>query len=251
VTIVKQPLIFLIFLSTMFCGVPDLTAGNLSLIEKRLIELDKLNKQAVEQIGELPQNGSVEIEAKITPREGAPGEPSLSSDIPERIDYTKKTILSLDEKVPYTVQISASQSKQQCYRVAAMLRRTGYPAFTASLRLKDQQIWYRIFVGSYATEQEAEKTRQSLESDEITDSFIRNMPYAIQVGKEGTLESFKELREKLSSMQYMPYTGYVRDTQSDATQIRLLLGAFETKEDTTSLIDTLRSEKLEVKVVNR
>jgi hypothetical protein len=243
---------FLIFLSTMFCGVLDLTAGNLSLIEKRLIELDKLNKQAIEQIGELPQNGSVEIEAKISPREGAPDEASLPLDIPaRRIDYTKKTILSLDEKVPYTVQISASQSKQQCYRVAAMLRRTGYPAFTASLRLKDQRIWHRIFVGSYATEQEAEKTRQSLESDEITDSFIRNMPYAIQVGKEGTLESFKELREKLSSMHYMPYTGYVRDTQSDSTQIRLLLGAFETKEDTTSLIDTLRSEKLEVKVVSR
>lgn len=236
----------------MICGALDTTAGNLSLIEKRLIELDKLNKQAVEQVGELPQNGSVEIEAKITPSEVAPGETSLPLNTStKRIDYTKKTILALDEKVPYTVQISASQSKQQCYRVAAMLRRTGYPAFTVSLRLKDQRIWHRIFVGSYATEQEAEKTRQSLEADEITDSFIKNMPYAIQVGKEGTLESFKELREKLSSMHYMPYTGYVRDTQTDTTQIRLLLGAFESREDTTALVDILRSEKLEVKVVNR
>lgn len=236
----------------MFCCVHSVTAGNLSLIEKRLIELDRLNKQVVEQVGELPQNGSVEIEAKVSPGEVTPGDTGASQEVTrKRIDYTKKTILALDEKAPYTVQISASQSKKQCFRVAAMLRRTGYPAFTASLRLKDQQIWHRIFVGSYATAQEAENTRQSLEADEITDSFVKNMPYAIQVGKEGTIESFKELREKLSSMHYMPYTGYIRDTQSDTTQIRLLLGAFESKEDTTALVDTLRSENLEVRVVNR
>lgn len=248
-TIVKKCLTCFTILASLLCGAIGASGGNLSLIEKRLIELDKLNKQAVEQVGELPQNGSVEIVAKVSPGESSavshPGAPS------KRFDFAKKTVLALDEKVPFTVQISASRSQQQCFRVAAMLRRAGYSAFTGSLMLKDQGLWHRIFVGSYATMEEAEKTRQSLEKDEISDSLIRNMPYAIQVGRNGSLESFKELREKLLVMQHMPYTSYVRDMTTNATQIRLLLGAFETKEDTATLLNTLRTEGLEARVVNR
>lgn len=239
----------ILFTALLVCWPLAASSGNLSLIEKRLIELDKLNKQAVGKVGELPRNGSVEIEAKV--RLG-PETAGVSSDSQEKqIEITKKTVLAIDTKVPFTVQISASRSQQQCYRVAAMLRRTGYPAFTGSLKLKDQGIWHRIFVGSYATQEEAEKTRQSLEKDEITDGLVRNMPYAIQVGGDGTLESFKELREKLSAMQYLPYTSYVRNMSTDAIHTRLLVGAFETKEDTAPLLSSLRTAGLDVRVVNR
>ncbi|MBU1566233.1 MAG: SPOR domain-containing protein [Proteobacteria bacterium] len=245
----KKRLALLLVLTSLFCGVAVASAGNLSLIEKRLIELDKLNKQAIEQVGELPRNGSAEIEAKVSP--GETSSESTPGSTGKRFDFSKKTVLAIDEKVPFTVQISASRSQQQCYRVAAMLRRTGYPAFTSSLKLKDQGLWHRIFIGSFATMEEAEKTRQSLEQDEIADSLIRNMPYAIQVGREGSLASFKDLREKLVVMQHMPYTSYVRDVATNATQIRLLLGAFETKEDTATLLNTLRMEGLEARIVNR
>lgn len=246
----KQYLAFHVILASLFCGAFTASAGNLSLIEKRLIELDNLNKQAVELIGELPQNGSVEIEAKVLPGESsslaAPGRAPG-----KRFDFTKKIVLALDEKAPFTVQISSSRSQQQCYRVATMLRRTGYPAFTGTIKLKDQGIWHRIFVGSFATIEEAERTRQSLEKDEIADSLIKNLPYAIQVGRDGSLDSFKELRDKLSMMQHMPYTCYVRDMATSATQTRLLLGAFENKGDTTTLLNSLRAEGLEVRIVNR
>ncbi|MFH0785044.1 MAG: SPOR domain-containing protein [Pseudomonadota bacterium] len=243
----KQSSVFFIILFSLFFLISNASAGNLSLIEKRLIELDKLNKQAVEHVGELPQNGSVEIEAKVLP--GVQITPVTSNN--DRFDYTKKTVLALDEKVPFTLQISASRSQQQCYRVAAMLRRTGYPAFTGSFKLKDQGLWHRIFVGSFATKEEAEKTQQSLEKDEIKDSLVKNMPYAIQIGKSGTLESVKELREKLLAMQYMPYTSYARDVTTNTPLTRLLIGAFETHEDTMTLLNTLREKGLEAKVVNR
>ncbi len=249
VTTVKHCIAFSISLIALFCVVFGASAGNLSLIEKRLIELDKLNKEAVGNVGELPQNGSVEIVAKVSPSE--PDSQTPSETPSKRFDFTKKTVLALEEKAPFTVQISASRSQQQCYRVAAMLRRTGYPAFTGSLKLKDQGLWHRIFVGSFATMEEAEKTRQSLEKDEITDSLVRNMPYAIQVGREGTLESLKALREKLLLLQYMPYSSYVRDMATNATQTRLLLGAFESKEDSATLVNSLRAEGLEARVVNR
>ena len=242
------PVFLFIFLS-LLPGAFTASAGNLSLIEKRLIELDKLNKQVVEQVDELPKDGSVEIEAKVG--SGVGQDLTTKENTGKRVDFTKKTVLALDEKVPFTVQISASKSQQQCYRVAAMLRRTGYPAFTGSLKLKDQVLWHRIFVGSFATKEEAEKIRQSLEDDEITESLVKNMPYAIQIGKSGSLESFKEPRDKLVTMQYLPYTSYARDLSSNTIQTRLLLGAFETKEDTITLLNILRDKGLDARVVNR
>ena len=246
--IVKLP-VFLIFVLSFFAGSSTALGGNLALIEKRLIELDKLNKQAVQQAGEIPQNGSVEIEAKVKP--GVTSVTAAPNIAEKRIEFTKKAILAIDEKQPYTVQISASRSQQQCYRVAAMLRRTGYPAFTASIVLKNQGIWHRIFIGSFATREEAEAIKQNLEKDEIPDSMIRSMPYAIQIGKAGTLESFKDLRNQLSTLQYMPYTTYVRETTTNTPHTRLLVGAFETKEDAANLLTALRKEGLTASVVNR
>ena len=240
---------YLVCLILFFQGPSLAFGGNLALIEKRLIELDKLNQQAVQEAGEIPKNGSVEIEARVKP---GVADPNTDTGIGEgRFQFSKKAVLAIEEKLPFTVQISSSRSQQQCYRVAAMLRRTGYPAFTASITLKDQGLWHRIFVGSFATREEAEKTRQNLEKDEIPDGMIRSMPYAVQIGNAGSLESLKSLRDKLSAMQYMPYTSYVRETTSNQPQTRLLIGAYETKEDATNLLAALRSEGLTAIVVNR
>lgn len=41
-------------------------AGNKQMVEKTVEELDDLNKQAVQQIPDLPENGTVDIKARVT-----------------------------------------------------------------------------------------------------------------------------------------------------------------------------------------
>lgn len=227
--------------------------GNLSLIEKRLIELDQLNKQAVQQAakqaGGLPENGSVEIEAKVLPTGSK--QPSPSGEIERSFEFNKKAILAIDKKLPFTVQISSSRSQKQCYKVANMLRRAGYPAFTASLELKGQGIWHRIFIGSYATREAAEETRQKLVQDEISDGFIRSLPYAIQIGNSGEYEEIKLLRQDIFAMEYLPYTTTIRDMETDQPKLRLLIGAYKEKNDTSSLLAELRKSGINARVVTR
>jgi len=45
-------------------------AGNKAKVEQRTKELDELNKQAVQQIPDLPKDGTVELKAKAEYREG-------------------------------------------------------------------------------------------------------------------------------------------------------------------------------------
>lgn len=234
----------------LFAVSTNVCAGNLSLIEKRLIELDKLNKQAVEQVGIIPKNGSVEIMANVTP-----GNKPLSKNLPgvqERsFQFGKKKIHAMDNPRPFTVQISSSSSQQQCYRVATMLSRAGYPAFTSSLTMDDLKVWHRIFVGSFATREEAEKTKELLTKEEISDGFIIHMPYAIQVGPTGNLASLKALRDKLFSLEYLPYTSHVLNTTTNTTEARLLVGAFKSRGASTELVSFFRHNGLQVRVVPR
>ncbi len=240
-----------VFLIVVFLlsGVTSAISGNLSLIEQRLQELDQLNKQAVRKAGNIPKNGSIEIEATILP--GMAETKSLPGVTEKRFNFGKKTILTLEKKSLFTVQISSSQGKEQCYRVASMLRRAGYPAFTSKVNFNDKGIWHRIFVGSVTTREAAETIKNNLETDEISDGFIRQMPYAIQVGDAApNLAGFKNLKKKLSSLYCLPYTSYVQD-QNNSRQIRLLVGAFKTREDSANLLSGLRQSGLQVRVVNR
>lgn len=245
----KQLISILAVLTLSVIGSSICSGGNLSLIEKRLIELDELNKQAVKKSGELPKDGSVEIQATVLPTGSK--KPSSTGVIERSFDFGKKTILSIDKKLPFTVQISSSQSQKQCYRVATMLRRAGYPAFTASLELKDKGVWHRIFVGSYSTREEAEVIKNKLEDDEISDGYIRSLPYAIQIGKAGTYDQIKTLRNDIFKLEYLPYTSTVRDTNLQKPQTRLLLGAYREKADTSSLLASLRQSGVEARVVTR
>ncbi len=240
-------IIVIFLLSTM----TNVWSGNLSLIEKRLLELDQLNKQAVQKSGEIPKDGTIEIHATALP--GGTKTDSFPHVIEKSFDFGNKQILTIEEKSPFTVQISSSQVKKQCYRVAAMLRRAGYPAFTSEVDFKEKGVWHRIFVGSYSSRDEADMMRLILENDEISDGFITNLPYAIQIGKatDHNVDNYiKTLRDQVFSLNYMPYTSYM--VSEDKTRMtRLLVGAFKSKEEAHHLVSNLRENGLKVKLTNR
>jgi cell division septation protein DedD len=244
---VKHSLVVALLVAVVLSLGQPSQGGNLSLIEKRLEELDRLNREAVQKAGKIPQNGSVDITARVLPGRAvtAPGVTET------RFDFGKKTITAIDEKQPLTIQISASRSKEQSFKVANMLRRTGYPAFTASLQRQGEEEWHRIFVGSFARREEAEQVKQALEQDQISDTLIRNMPYAIQVGTAGSHDDLREIKDQVAAIKYLPYMGSVRDTADNQSRSRLLVGAFESREEAAALLDELRRTGFEARIVNR
>lgn len=45
-------------------------AGNKKMVEKEVKELDELNKQAVQQLPDLPKDGTIDLKAKVTQENG-------------------------------------------------------------------------------------------------------------------------------------------------------------------------------------
>lgn len=224
-------------------------AGNLEMIEKRLLELDKLNKAAVRQSGDLPADGSVSLRAKVTPKKSFVGE-SATKTPPPQFDFEEITTLSIDRKQPFTVQISASRSQQRSYRVAVLLQKAGYPAFTGTVRLADTGVWHRIFVGAFETRKAAAEILKKLEDKQITDGLVRSMPYAVEVDGNGSMDPKKRI-ERLRQMQFLPYTTKVRDTRTGAALTRVLIGAFDKKEGGADLLARIQKQGLQARMVNR
>ncbi len=80
---------WIIFVVVIFiCFASSTRAGNKAMVEQNTKELDKINKQAVGQLTDLPKNGTVQIKAKAKYKEGV-----IQFDV-----YDKKVVSDTEEK---------------------------------------------------------------------------------------------------------------------------------------------------------
>ena len=57
-------------LTVMWFDLSIVWAGNERMIEKEVQELDRMNKQAIQEIPDLPKDGHIELKARAVPRRG-------------------------------------------------------------------------------------------------------------------------------------------------------------------------------------
>ncbi len=80
-----------------FCmAIPASSAygGNREMVEKEIKELDELNKQAVQQLPDIPQNGTIDLKAKVIQQDGKP----KIDVIEHRVSPKKTKMAPLDKK---------------------------------------------------------------------------------------------------------------------------------------------------------
>lgn len=73
---------------------------------------------------------------------------------------------------PWSVQISATQDRTAAQRLEEKLKSKGFDAFIVEAEI-DSGRWHRVRVGRFSSSQEAEKTRQDLQSKEnLANAFV-------------------------------------------------------------------------------
>ena len=211
-------------------------AGNLSIIEKRLKELDKLNKQAIKQVVKIPENGTIKATLNIP----------AGNNI-EQITVKKLLINNAKESLPFTIQISASTKHNRILDVARKLRKANIPAFVSTSFQHKGTSWWRIFVGAFPTKILAKKFSKKLEEQSLPKGFISHRAYALQVGKEVTEEDALLLEQELEAQDYLPY----RTLGATDGLVRVLLGAFKTEQEAEAAMGILSKETAPVSIVLR
>ena len=118
--------------------------------------------------------------AKIASPEKPPPSPAALTAVPELPrEKLKKAIASIERPrevsnspVAFTLQLSASQAREDADRFAAKLRAQGYQPYIVESDLKDRGRWYRVRMGKFSSKEAAAKFRDDFHRETKLDAFV-------------------------------------------------------------------------------
>jgi len=113
-------------------------SGNIARIKIPTVPAPVPSEDAVKPVSEvsLPQQGASAISETVTTDKSEPAVPVPTA-------------------LPYGIKVSYTQDFPTAEEAVAALKTQGHEAYIAKVDLKEQGIWYRIFIGPFASEKEA------------------------------------------------------------------------------------------------
>ena len=157
----------------------------------------------------------------------------------------KKELTPQIKPLPYTIQVSAYRDPKTSNRVARKLITGGDPAFTSPVDLPEKGKWYRVYIGNYSTLAEAKTAATGLKNRKFRYVHIAKKPFTIQVGHPASESEAQKLEARLKTKGYLAYSLPV---VSDQNQIRVLIGAFESRAAAESLTEQLKEDGFDSRI---
>ncbi len=148
---------------------------------------------------------------------------------------------------PYTIQVGSYRDPMKSMRIALHFRKKGDAAFTSPAYLKSG-VWHRIFMGFYATLAEARKAAAVLKKRRFRQYDIFKKPWALQLGIFKTREGARAMRRIMYKLGMVPYQ--VKDLYA-TSDYRMLLGAYETRQEAARIAAMLRKKNIDSRIVQR
>jgi tetratricopeptide (TPR) repeat protein len=141
--------------------------------------------------------------------------------------------------LPYTIQVSAFRDPQTSIQVAAKLQTHGDRAFACPVEIPAKGKWNRVYIGYYPTYEEAKAAAAGLKQRNFRYVHVTKTPYAIQVGRVSSEQEAQILKSRLRDKGYLAYS---LPAGSGPNQIRILVGAYESRKAAEELKNQLKKD---------
>jgi cell division septation protein DedD len=143
---------------------------------------------------------------------------------------------------PYSLMLSSCRLIENAQKVVADYRNKGLSPFIVKVELGKGQVWWRIMAGCYETREEAVKAKEQYG---LKDALIKKTPYTNLIGTFSSKENARYEARRLEKLGYSPYpiTG--------EKSLRLLVGAFETREGAQKQNVELQSKGIPSHIIER
>ena len=177
-----------------------------------------------------PQGASVTLEKKVAEGLPLPATPN-------------------EQNQPYTIQVRATQYLGMAKDTVAALKLQGHDAYREMVDLKEKGVWYRIYIGRFATENEAQQyIREKKIAVAYPDWMIYkadkmvvsapaplNRPYAIKVSYTQDFRAAEEAVAALKAQGHEAYSTKV-DLQKKGIWYRIFIGPFSSENEARQYI---------------
>lgn len=184
--------------------------------------------------------------AESRPADGTP-DGKEEAPIQKQSSPATATVEKEDGYYPYTIQVSSYRDARKSKRITLALRKKGDAAFTSPVFLKSG-VWHRIFLGFYPSLSEARKAAALLKKRRFRQHDIFNKPWTLQVGIFKTREGARAMERIMYKLSLVPYRIKDMYTTSD---LRLLFGAFETRQEAARVAGVLKKQDIDSRIVLR
>ncbi len=146
---------------------------------------------------------------------------------------------------PYAYRIKAYREKDDAFQLGVELTSMGRRAFIGISRLGTTGDWYRVYVGSFRTPEEAENMREDLAGDGFEEAVLTMIPYAIAIQPPDHDPRGETLENQLLASGFLPYR---RSGNGDR---EVLVGGFQSPEEARTTMEALTRAGYEARVVQR
>ncbi|MCG6533778.1 MAG: AAA family ATPase, partial [Syntrophales bacterium LBB04] len=143
---------------------------------------------------------------------------------------------------PYSLYLGSVPTAELAKRGVLQHMKKGISPYAVRLQLSNG-VWYRIYAGAYAEQQDGEKL---IREKNLRDAKVVQIPWANLIGVYSSSGEVESRATHLRDLDYFPYVVDCRDGTK-----RLYVGAFYEKERAEGLHEELKARGIETQTVKR
>lgn len=201
-------------------------------------ELDNKHSSETSDASSQPISGSQE--PVITPLQvGSAAD--IPSDVPSGAGSSPSHVDG--QFYPYSIRYSSYRHPNQAAAAIAEITKLGLSPYVVRVDSGDANIWWRLYIGLYATKQEA---RSVIKTYNLRDAAVLTTHYACRISEFTNETDLMNMFQQLKMSGYFPYT-----FQKSEGRYFLYLGAYEKKIEAENLCRKLQNTGISCQVVKR
>ena len=163
---------------------------------------------------------------------------------PKEIPKTKELpVATKPIRYPYSLCTGSFRTLGQAKKEIELLKKNGPWAYWNHVDLGKKGKWFRIFMGTFTTLEEAEKAKRKYS---LSSATISKTPYTVEIGEFLSKEALNEKIALLSKAVYSPYV-----IETPEKRYRLLIGSFVSQNRADQVANDLKALGLNCRAVLR
>lgn len=144
---------------------------------------------------------------------------------------------------PFSLRSSSYQQLDRALQELSEIKQIGLMPYLVKADLGDMGILWRVYIGFYTTEAEAQKIKTSYK---LANATVQRTEYACLLDQFSNEADSLSMFEKLKQSGYFPYA-----IQKGRSIFRMYLGAYERKAEADALFQELQKKGIKSQVVKR
>ncbi|GEM_PF-2951029 len=148
----------------------------------------------------------------------------------------ERQAIDVDGRYPYAYQVKSYQQKEDAFQLGVELASQGHTTFIGRGTMGSTGVWYRVYIGCYASPEEAEQNREDIARNGFPEAFLTPIGYAITVKPDASDPAGELLENRLIASGFLPYR---LPQASETTPATILVGGFRHADDAAQVLAAL------------